>query len=125
MDQLEHPLPEVDEEALERNELHLSKLSTDALEDYLKASNMDLRQAIASLRDQFHVACYEGLLADDRRGMVLISQIEEALIGGDVRYLPQKRDIKFHPIQEMENMWLGDLLYGLVLELKLAILENF
>ena len=114
-----------EEEAAHFDELeqNLSELTNDDLVDYIKTSNLDLREGIARLA--VHAPFHWNI--DDFEagfGHVLIAEFEELSKGCSLKFLPRTRDIAFDPMLEAENYWLGVKLEGLILMLKDALLDE-
>ena len=112
----------------DRFEQGLSELSSDNLVDYIKVSNLDLREGIARLArtcgmDELSgyadIDCFSG-----DYGLMLIKEFEELLWERSLKFLPRTRNIAFDPMLEAENHWLSEKLDGLILMLKLALLDE-
>lgn len=122
------PLPSKEEETanFDRLEGHLSNLSNTNLIDYVKVSNLDLRQSIAKLSsdapidENFMITFRE----DQEYGMTLVNEYEQVIKDQSLKFLPGTRGIRYEPLLEIENYWLSEKLLGVVLMLKMALLEE-
>ena len=121
-------LPSKEEEAanFDRLEGHLSNLSNTDLIDYVKVSNLDLRESIAKLSsdapidENFMITFRE----DQVYGMTLVDDYEQRIKDQSLKFLPGTRGIRYEPLLEFENYWLSEKLLGVVLMLKMALLEE-
>lgn len=122
------PLPSKEEEDanFDRLEGHLSNLSKSDLIDYVKVSNLDLRESIAKLSsdspldENFMITFRE----DQEYGMTLVDEYEQVMKDQSLKFLPGTRGIRYEPLSEMENYWLSEKLLGVILMLKMALLEE-
>ena len=119
------PLSSEEEAAnFDRIEQHLSELSNDDLIDYVKASNLDLREGIAELASEVPFDLESLRAWDDDMPQMKLEQFEEISKDRSLKFLPRTRHINFDPMLEAENHWLGEKLESLILMLKLSTLED-
>ena len=120
------PSKEEEDANFDRLEGHLSNLSKTDLIDYVKVSNLNLRESIAKLSsdapidENFMITFRE----DQEYGMTLVNEYEQVLKDQSLKFLPGTRGIRYEPLLEIENYWLSEKLLGVILMLKLALLEE-
>ena len=113
-----------DEPIFERVERELSELSAHVLSDYMWSSNLDLREAIARFAQECGAFddLFTDLYGDTSLAFQLIEEYGDISKGKSIKFLPKIRNVAYDTLEKIENLWLGEKLDGVILQLKLELI---
>ena len=116
---------EIDFTIPERLEEILSKLSSEDLLQHVAAYNLDLRKVIADAN------AFIGTMSLNFYAIVgeffynIAKELKQQMMCKSIKDLPRKGvDIDFHPLQEMENLYLTEKLEGIITMLLVSIFDK-
>jgi len=116
---------EIDDTIPERLEVLLSKLSNEDLLHHMAAYNLDLRKVIADAN------AFIGTMSLNFYAIVgeffynIAKKLKQQMMCKSIKDLPRKgAGIDFHPLQEMENLYLTEKLEGIITMLLVSLFDK-